>query len=173
MIQREWQKGRNSNTIINCSYFRMKHYTHCSEKTLPDFMQPIYTRGLSKWEASTPPRESVKEIISHSDTAKNLQQLKILNPIGFITSESSQLSRNSRNLYNYTGGVSAHHQIISTNIFCSLIFMNGKFCKGAIAQTVEYCIWYILIIKNSFLCVCTHMYYIFHCQTELRTTYRD
>jgi len=77
------RKG-NSNTIINCSYFPMKHYTHCSEKTLPDFMQPIYTRGLSELEASTPPRESTEEIISHKDTAKNLlQQLNILNPIGF------------------------------------------------------------------------------------------
>lgn len=40
--------------------------THGSEKTSPDFIQPIYTLGLSKWEVSTPPRASVEEIKSYN-----------------------------------------------------------------------------------------------------------
>lgn len=46
--------------------------THDSEKTSPDFIHPIYTRGLSQCVDSIPPNASIEEInvhlIFHSST---------------------------------------------------------------------------------------------------------
>jgi len=60
--------------------------------------------------------------------------------INAINSESSQFSRNSRNFSNFGGGVPAHQQIIGTNSFPCLFFMNGMLSSlsGAIVQTMEF-----------------------------------
>lgn len=51
----------NAHFLTNSSISKVSSWTNTSEKTSPDFIQPIYVRGTCKWASSVVTRASVQE----------------------------------------------------------------------------------------------------------------